>query len=125
MSLSNYAENEIADWLAGNGAPGAVSTCYVKLHTGDPGEDGTNNASAETTRVAASFGAASGGVATSDADAEWLSWTAGSESITFVSFWDNVSAGNCLGSGANTGQTAVVNGNDFVIATGDLTITIT
>ena len=58
MSLSNFAENEIADWIAGNGAPSAVTTCYVQLHTGDPGEDGTANVSAETTRVAASFGAA-------------------------------------------------------------------
>jgi len=125
MSLSNYAENEIADWIAGNGAPGAVATCYVKLHVGDPGEDGTANPSAETTRQSASFGAATGGVATSNADVSWLSWSAGSESITYVSFWDASTAGNCLGSGANSGNTSVVNGNDFVIPSGSLTITIT
>lgn len=125
MSLSDFAENEIADWIAGNGAPSSVTTCYVKLHTGDPGENGTSNASANTTRVAGTFGAASGGVCTNSADLEWLSWSAGAESITFVSFWDNLTAGNCLGSGANTGNTAVADGNDFVISTGDLTITLT
>jgi hypothetical protein len=125
LSLSDFAENEIADWLAANGAPSSVTNVYVKLHTGDPGEAGTANASAETERKEASFGAASGGVCTSDADVSWLAWDQGSESITFVSFWDNVSAGNCLGSGANSGNTAVVNGNDFVISAGDLTITLT
>lgn len=125
MSLSDFAENEIADWLAANGAPSAVNNVYVKLHTGDPGENGTANASAETERKEATFGAASGGVATSDADVSWLAWDQGSESITHVSFWDNSTAGNCLGSGTNSGNTAVVNGNDFVISAGDLTITLT
>jgi hypothetical protein len=42
-----------------------------------------------------------------------------------VSFWDDPTAGNCLGSGANTGNTAVADGNDFVIPSGSLTITLT
>ena len=125
MSLSDYAENEIADWIAGNGAPGAVGTCYVQLHTGDPGELGTATVSAETTRVSATFGAATGGVATSNADVTWASWSAGSETITHVSFWDASAAGNCLGSGSNTGNQSVANGNDFTIPSGSLTITLT
>jgi hypothetical protein len=125
MSLSDFAENEIADWLAANGAPSAVTNVYVKLHVGDPGEAGTANPSAETDRMEATFGAASGGVATSDADVSWLAWDQGTETITFVSFWDNATAGNCLGAGANSGNQAVENGNDFVISAGDLTITLT
>jgi len=124
MSLSNFSENEIADWLAGNGAPSAVTNVFGQLHVGDPGEDGTANVSAETTREELSFGAASGGVATSDADASWLDWSAGSESITFVSYWDASTAGNNLGSGANTGNQAVEDGNDFVLSAGDVTITL-
>lgn len=127
MSLSDWAENEVADYLAGNGAPTAISAVYVKLHTGDPGEAGTANASAETTRQAASFGAASGGVCTSDADVSWTGWSAGSETITHVSFWDAEAptAGNCIGSGANSGNQAVEDGNDFVIPAGSLTLTLT
>lgn len=125
MSLSDFAENEIADWLAGNGAPSSVTNVYVKLHTGDPGEAGTANASAETDRQEATFGAASGGVATNDNTLTWAAWNAGAENITHVSFWDNSTAGNCLGSGANTGNQAVADGNDFVLGAGDITITLT
>jgi hypothetical protein len=124
VSLSNFAENEIADWLAANGAPSAVANVYVKLHTGDPGEDGTGNPAGETDRMEATFGAASGGVATSDAD---ITWTAVSttEQYQYVSLWDNASAGNCLGSGALTAPVSVTANDNFTIPAGDLTITIT
>lgn len=122
--LSNYAETEIADWLGGNGAPGTVSAVYVKLHTGDPGEAGTGNAATHTTRIAASFGAASGGVVATDADVEFTSLTA-QETISHVSLWDAETDGNCLAYGAlDTGQDVNVGGT-LTIATGDLDITIT
>lgn len=124
MSLSNYAENEVADYLAGNGAPAAISGVWVKLHTGDPGEDGTANASAETTRKSVTFGAASGGVCTSSSEARWDGWSAGSENITHVSYWDASTAGNPIGSDTNDGNQAVVNGNNFVLPSGSLTLGI-
>ena len=124
MSLSDYAENEIADWLGGNGAPGANASPYVKLHTGDPGEDGTANAATETTRKAFSGGASAGGVVTSDAALTWTS-VAGTETYSHISMWDASTAGNCLGSGALGASKAVTAGDTFTIASGDATITIT
>lgn len=122
--LSNYAENEIADWLGANGAPGSVSNVYVKLHIGAPGEDGTANAAAHTTRVEATFGVASGGVVSNDADIEFTSLTA-QETISHVSGWDNSTAGNCLWHGSlGTAQDVNVGGS-LTIAAGDLDITIT
>ena len=59
MSISNYAENKLLDTLRGTAF--SVSNAYLKLHTGDPGEDATANAATEATRKAVSFSAASSG----------------------------------------------------------------
>lgn len=59
--LANWAENACMDWLMGGSTPTRPSGRYVKLHIGDPGEDGTTNAAANTTRQAGTFSAASGG----------------------------------------------------------------
>ena len=125
--LSNYTENAFANALRGGGngsnftAPAAV---YVKLHTGAPGEDGTANASAETDRVAITFGASSNGTITSSNSPEWASWDAGSETISHISLWDASSAGNCLAVGALTSSKAVANGDTFRLPSGQVTLTI-
>lgn len=123
MSLSNYSEDAVANAICNNTAF-QVAQSYVKLHTGDPGEDGTANAAGETTRKSASFGAASGGVCTSDADCAWTNVST-SETYSHVSLWDNSTAGNCLGSGALTASKAVNAGDNFTIPSGSLTLTIT
>lgn len=122
MSASDFAENEIADWLGANGAPSTVTNVYVKLHIGDPGEAGTSNAAGETTRQEATFNAASGGVVALTATVSWTNVST-SETYSHVSLWDNSTAGNCLGSGAMTAPVAVVAGNDFDLTA--LTITVT
>lgn len=123
MSLSDYAENAIVDALCNNTAL-QVAQAYTKLHTGDPGEDGTANAAGETTRKSTSFGAASGGVGTSDADITWTNVST-TETITHISLWDASSGGNCLGSGALTASKSVTAGDTLTIPSGSLTLTIT
>ena len=104
MSLSNYLENAFSNSVRGGGngtsftAPAAV---YLKLHVGDPGEAGTSNAATETTRKEIQFGASSNGVISLSNSPSWTN-IAGSQTVTFGSLWDDVSAGNCLGSGAIT-----------------------
>lgn len=122
MSASDYAENEIADWLGANGAPGAVSNTYVKLHLGDPGEAGTANPAAETTRQEATFNAAAGGVVALTATVSWTNVST-TETYTHVSLWDHLTAGNCLGSGALTASVPVTAADDFDLTA--LTITVT
>lgn len=119
MSYSNYLEDKINDAVCNNTAL-QVAQSYVKLHTGDPGEDCTANAAGETTRKSASFGASSGGTATSDADLTWTNVST-SETITHVSMWDHVSAGNALGSGSLTVSKALTAGDTFTIPSGSLT----
>lgn len=44
MSASNTTENDVANWIAGNGEPAwadPVNDAYIRLHSADPGEAGT------------------------------------------------------------------------------------
>lgn len=104
MSTSNYAEDKIANVMRGGGngvtwtAPAAL---YAKLHTGDPGEDGTANAAGNTTRQEVQFGASSNGVISLSNAPSWTNVST-TETYTFVSIWDSATVGNCYGSGALT-----------------------
>lgn len=108
--------------LFNNTAFGAVANVYMKLHVGDPGDAGTASAATETTRQEVTFAAASGDTISNDAQIQWTN-VAGTEDYTHFSLWDNSTAGNCLFTGTITAN-AVVAGDTFTIATGDLDITI-
>lgn len=118
---SNYAENEIADWIGANGAPGAVTNVYVKLHTGAPGDDGTANAAGNTTRQEATFDAASGGAIALSATVSWTNVST-TETYTHFSLWDNSTAGNCLAVGALASSVAVTAADNFDLTA--LTVTV-
>lgn len=110
MSTTNLA-NKWLDMLGGTAftAPG---TTAVKLHTGDPGSAGTSNTSAETTRKALTWSAASSGsTAITSTLPSWASWSAGSETISHISVWDSTTAGNFLFSAALTTSKSVTNGD--------------
>ena len=124
MSISNYAEAKILDCLFNNTAFGAVANTYVKLHIGDPGEDCTSNAAAHTTRVEATWAAASGGTITTDAAVTFTSLSA-AETISHISVWDHLSAGNPLWYGALSASKTVAIGDTLTFATGDIDITLT
>jgi hypothetical protein len=118
----DYAENEVADYLGANGAPGAISNVYVKLHTGAPGESGTANAAGETTRQEATFGAASGGVISLSSTVSWTN-VSNTETITHVSVWDNATAGNHLWNAVLDSSVALTAGDDFDLTALTLTVT--
>lgn len=120
--LSSYLAGS---WLnaVGNNTTFAVAQAYIKLHVGDPSSSGTANPATETTRKAASFGAASAGVLTSDADVTWTN-ISGSQTATFFTAWDATTAGNFLFSGAITGNPYNA-GDTFTIASGALTVSLT
>lgn len=121
MSISNYAENKILDHLTGTTSWTAPSAVYIKLHTGDPGEDGTSNAATETTREEATFSAASSGSIATDATVEWTNVST-SETYSHWSAWDNVSAGNCLWTGSLSSSASVTAGDTFQITSLTLTL---
>ena len=119
MSISNYAENKLLDTIRNQSF--AVTTAYLQLHTGDPGEDGTSSVASETSRQSVSWSAASGGSMATSATAEWTS-VAATETYTHWSLWDAASAGNCLWSGALSASAAVVAGDTFQITSLTLTL---
>lgn len=107
--------NKNLDWLRGV-SPGTIASLNIKLHTGDPGAAGTANASAVTTRRAATMNAASGGQITLNVMSGSYAMTT-TETISHFSVWDDVAAGNFLFSGAWTVARSVVNGDTIVVQT--------
>ena len=89
---------------------------YVKLHVGDPGAAGANNAAAgSTTRVAAVYAAASAG--SLSLTGTLPSWTNGgtTETLTNISVWDASTVGNFLYSAALSSSQSWVSGNTFTL----------
>jgi len=119
MSISNYAENALLDTLGNTSF--VVSSSYVKLHLGDPGEDGTANAAAETSRKLVSWSAASSGSKSSSATLSWTNVST-TETYTHWSLWDASTAGNCLWTGALSSSAAVTAGDTFEITSLTLTL---
>lgn len=121
--MTNYLEDNLVDHALGTAAFTMPTAVFVKLHTGDPGEDATANASAETLRIEATFGASSGGVAALASDLTWSGWDSGNETISHISIWDAVTAGNPLLKGALSVSRAVVDTDDLVLDAGTTTVT--
>ena len=125
--LQGNFDSAVADsWLNafGNNTSYANAEVWVKLHIGDPGGAGTNNAAGETTRQQASFGTSSGGAMTSDADTTWTNVST-SETLSHVSLWTASTAGTFLGNDQLSSNAPVTAGDTFRIPTGDLDCTIT
>jgi hypothetical protein len=108
-------------WLDGTFA---TATCWVKLHTADPGAAGATAAAAgDTTRKQATMAAASGG--SKAASASVGPWTNASttETLSHISLWSASSAGTFNGSAALTASQAWVNTNTFTLASLSIAIT--
>lgn len=99
----------------------AITSVFVKLHIGDPGAAGTTNPSAVTTRNAIVWSAASGGSMALSTLSGFSMTT--SETISHISLWDNVSAGNFLQSAALSVSQAVINGSTLNFTTFTLAFT--
>lgn len=119
MSISNYLENALLDTLRNQSL--AVANVYLKLHTGDPGETGANNAATESTRHSVSFSAAASGSMTSSAAITWTNVST-TETYTHWSAWDASTGGNNLWSGALSAAASVAAGDTFQITTLTLTL---
>ncbi len=115
MSVSNYGENLLLAALP--------EKPYVKLHTGDPGEEGTANAAGETTRKQATLAAASGGTRKASSVEEWPSVST-SEEYEYVSLWDASTAGNCLWIIKLEAKKAVSAGDAFKLAAEALSVSL-
>lgn len=124
-TIAEASRNQFLDALVGRTTYTANAAFYVKLHTGDPGSAGANNAAANTTRQAATFGsAAASGAISNTAAVEWTS-VPNTETYTHVSFWTASSGGTFLGSDDLSSSAAMTAGDTFRIPIGDLDLTAT
>ncbi len=121
LGLTDVLANAWLNTLRGTSY--SVANVYVKLHTGDPGATGAANASGETTRKLVTFGAPSGDAIALSASVSWTAWAAGAETLTHISLWDNVSAGNCIWTGALSPSKSMSNGDTFTLSTLPISIT--
>lgn len=121
MSIANYFETQLLKALK-NESP-AVEKVYVKLHTGDPGEEATANAAGETTRKQVTWAAPASGVIKNSAALEWTNVST-SETYKYISLWDASTAGNALWSGALEAEKAVSAGDTFKIAAEGLSVSL-
>lgn len=120
--LATATCNSFLDALC-NATSYSVAEVWIKLHVGDPGAAGTSNAATETTRKQASFSAASSGAITNDGALTWTN-VAGTEDYTHYTAWTASSGGTFLFSGTVTAN-AVVAGDTFTVAIGDLDLALT
>ena len=116
-----FAASVVNGWLDGTFA---TATCWLKLHTADPGASGATAAAAgDTTRKQATMAAASGGSKAMTGTAG--PWTNGgtSETLSHLSFWTASSAGTFNASAALSSSQAWANTNTFTLTS--LTISVT
>lgn len=126
-TFSEYVANSTLNAIA-RATAYSEAAVYVKLHTGDPGATGANNAAALTTRQQATFGTGAGSRAISNTVAvEWTSITT-AETYTYISLWNHATTAgtaNHLGNDDLSSAAAVSTGDTFRIPIGDLDLTIT
>lgn len=115
LSAVNFA-NKVLDHMLRAVASTAPAGNFVGLHTADPGASGATAGSANTTRVAATFAAASGGSVSMSSTPTWASWASGAETISFISIWDASTAGTFLYSVALTTAKSVANGDTLTLS---------
>jgi hypothetical protein len=122
--IAGSVAQDILDAYCSSIAWSEPAAFYVKLHTGDPGVDGTTAAATNATRTQATFAAATtAGTITTNADITWTSVST-TETYSHVSFWDASTAGTFIGSDDLSSPVGVTAGDDFTIASGDLDISL-
>lgn len=100
------------------------ATNWIKLHIGDPGAAGANNAAAgDTSRQQANMGSAAGGSkAMTSMGGNWTNVST-SETLSHVSVWTASTAGTFKASGALTSSQAWADTNTFSLTTFSVAIT--
>lgn len=131
MSASNYLELELLDHVLGGATYTPPATIYVALHTADPTDTGTvgevtTNGCARVglTNNLTNFPAASAGSKATGTAVNFPTPTStGWGLVTHFSYWDALTAGNCLFTGALTVAKTINAGDTVSFAAGALTTT--
>ena len=120
MDFSDYGAEQTLRWVLGQTAQTPPTQLFVKLHIGDPGANGLDNPSGTTTReeyVAGTINAPGGGTdgnadVVNTGDINWQGLVS-TETLSHVSLWDDVAAGDCWYKGSLIAPVPVVAGGNF------------
>tara|TARA_R110000772_G_scaffold17682_1_gene49175 strand:+ start:333 stop:737 length:405 start_codon:yes stop_codon:yes gene_type:complete len=131
-ALSNTYENSTLDHLLGTAALTSPSTVYVALFTSaagletDVSGDWTEitTAGSAYARQSATFAGASSGSSATNANITFSAATADWGTISHVAVMDAATGGSVIVYGALDVAKEILNGDQFLITTGNLTITL-
>lgn len=128
MSLSNYGETKLGDWIRGSASMPAATTPYLALFSDNPGDNDTGTE--ETTnvasggRLAVTFAAPVDGVLANASDINF----GNSENDVVIShfgIYDAQTSGNLIAHGALASPKTIDTSDEVKWAAGSLTLTIT
>lgn len=123
MGASNYLETQLLDHIFRNAAYTSPTTVYLSLHTADPGETGTSEATGGSyARQSCAFSAASGGSISNSGTVSFASMPA--TTVTHFGIWDDASAGNFLAGGALSASKSPGAGDTVQFAASSVTISL-
>lgn len=123
LSATNFAD-VVLNYMLRQVAGTVPAANYVQLHTsvGDPGAAGTSNVciNSGATRVVITMAAPTTVSTTRSSAASttptWASWTGTSVTISYISVWSAITAGNFLYSAALTTPKAITDGDTFTLS---------
>lgn len=130
MAFSNYLEKKLLEHAFRNVVYTPPTTVYVALFTALPAGDGTGGAEVSGgayTRMAITYGAATGGSPGTVASAALVQFptaTAAWGTIVGAGLYDAVSGGNLLEMGSLTASKTIGTGDAFAFPVGTYTISL-
>jgi hypothetical protein len=128
MSLTDYLENNVVNWMRGTAMPAAPATLYLALFTAAPGETGggTEVSGGAYARQTLTLGAPAAGVSVSTNTINFPVATANWGTILYVAIFDALAAGNMLAyQQLSAPDQKAININDQAqFASGTLTFTL-
>lgn len=125
-SISTYLENAILNHTLRNVSFSPPTTVYVGLFLNDPTEDdtGTEVSGGGYARQPATFSAPVAGSTSNNSDIEFPVAATNWGTITHLGIYDAVSGGNLLYHGPFTVSKVIQVGDQFIVRSSDLDITI-
>jgi hypothetical protein len=121
MALSSSVIENLLKALKGE-APSKYEEVWVKLHTGDPGAAGTENAAGETKRKKVTLTGTT--TLKNSAAVEWTSVST-AETYKWVSIWSAEAAGTFLGRGQLEAEKAVSKEDNATLPKEGFSVSIT
>jgi hypothetical protein len=127
-AASDYLENKVLDHVLKNTSFSQPTNLYLGLWTSDDGlESGTLTSEVSGgsySRQSITFGAASGGSASTSSTVTFPAATANWGTIAYVAIMDASTSGNVLFHGSVTTSKTIESGDTFQVSSGNLTVSL-